>query len=294
MNMRILVYLPVFNDESRIERAVKSVIKQTYLNWELVISDNDSTDNTLERIKPFLKDKRINCIRLETHVTPDIHFNNVNNFLSKGDNYDLVCFLASDDYWGDEHYLKNMVNVLIDNDKSKLVVPIFISIPHKDPNIAKVVTIRMPHGFYFLRIMKLFKDWSTVNLIYGLYDSSFFAEILNDKFSKLDQRNYFSDWWWAYLVLKKTSPDLCIDAEYFKDTLRLDPANKISRIDNFKMTLRFIRNFFVGKHSSLNAGNSQDYFVIYIFALCKTIKDILEAILRTFKRTLRITTRYIN
>jgi teichuronic acid biosynthesis glycosyltransferase TuaG len=55
MNMRILVYLPVFNDESRIERAVKSVIKQIYLNWELVISDNDSTDNTLERIKPFQK-----------------------------------------------------------------------------------------------------------------------------------------------------------------------------------------------------------------------------------------------
>jgi hypothetical protein len=149
-----------------------------------------------------------------------------------------------------------MVNVLIENEKSKLVVPIFISIPHKYPNIAKVVTIRMPHGFYFLRIMKLFKDWSTVNLIYGLYDSSFFAEILNDNFSKLDQRNYFSDWWWAYLVLKKTSPDLCIDAEYFKDALRLDPANRISRIDNFKMTLRFIRNFFVGKRSSLNAGNS--------------------------------------
>ena len=51
-----------FNNGQYIEIAIDSVISQTYPLWELVIVDDNSTDDSIEKIKPFLKDKRIKII----------------------------------------------------------------------------------------------------------------------------------------------------------------------------------------------------------------------------------------
>lgn len=48
-----------YNHANFVEEAIKSVISQTYPYWELIIVDDASTDNSVEKIKPFLKDPRI-------------------------------------------------------------------------------------------------------------------------------------------------------------------------------------------------------------------------------------------
>ncbi len=48
-----------YNNAEYIKEAINSVLNQTYSNWELIIIDDASTDNSLEIIKPYLKDKRI-------------------------------------------------------------------------------------------------------------------------------------------------------------------------------------------------------------------------------------------
>ncbi len=55
----ISIGLPTFNRDWCIERAIKSVQEQTYINWELLIIDDGSTDNTKNILKPYLEDKRI-------------------------------------------------------------------------------------------------------------------------------------------------------------------------------------------------------------------------------------------
>lgn len=56
------VLMANYNNGKYIKEAINSVLNQTYPNWELVIVDDGSTDNSLEMIKPFLQDKRIKLI----------------------------------------------------------------------------------------------------------------------------------------------------------------------------------------------------------------------------------------
>ncbi len=51
----ISVILTVYNRETLITRSINSVLNQSYKNFELVIIDDGSTDNTLIKIIPFLK-----------------------------------------------------------------------------------------------------------------------------------------------------------------------------------------------------------------------------------------------
>ena len=52
-----------YNNARYIKQAIESVLKQSSKNWELIIVDDDSTDNSLEIIRHYLKDKRIKLIK---------------------------------------------------------------------------------------------------------------------------------------------------------------------------------------------------------------------------------------
>ena len=58
ISFKVSVIMNVHNGEEFISQAIQSVINQTYQNWELLIWDNLSTDNTFEVISSF-KDKRM-------------------------------------------------------------------------------------------------------------------------------------------------------------------------------------------------------------------------------------------
>jgi glycosyltransferase involved in cell wall biosynthesis len=53
LDKKISVIIPTYNSSRYIQKAIKSVIRQTYLNWEIIIIDGGSSDNTLNLIKRF-------------------------------------------------------------------------------------------------------------------------------------------------------------------------------------------------------------------------------------------------
>ncbi|MBI9043084.1 MAG: glycosyltransferase [Anaerolineaceae bacterium] len=61
-NYLISVIMPVYNGEQFLGEAVESILRQTYQNFEFIIIDDCSSDNSLEIINGF-KDKRITLIR---------------------------------------------------------------------------------------------------------------------------------------------------------------------------------------------------------------------------------------
>lgn len=60
----VSVVLPVYNGEEFLAQSIQSVINQTYTNWELIIVDDCSTDNSSKIAKDFaLKDERIRVVK---------------------------------------------------------------------------------------------------------------------------------------------------------------------------------------------------------------------------------------
>ncbi len=51
--VKISVVVPTFNEEKRIKKCLESIRDQTYKNFELIVSDGDSTDNTRDIAKRF-------------------------------------------------------------------------------------------------------------------------------------------------------------------------------------------------------------------------------------------------
>jgi len=89
---KISVIIPTYNRENSLERAIESVLTQTYHNFELIIIDDGSTDNTSRIIKKYKK-KIPYFYQLHSGVSSA---RNLGLEKSEGT---WVAFLDSDDYW---------------------------------------------------------------------------------------------------------------------------------------------------------------------------------------------------
>ena len=65
VNNLVSIIMPAYNAEKYIKDTIASVIAQTYTNWEMIIVDDSSNDNTNEIIKEYQqKEKKIRLITL--------------------------------------------------------------------------------------------------------------------------------------------------------------------------------------------------------------------------------------
>lgn len=90
----VSIIIPSFNRAYCLGRAIQSVIHQSYQNWELIIVDNHSSDNTDEVVKEFC-DPRIQLIKIHNQGVIAVS-RNTGLKVAKGD---YVAFLDSDDWW---------------------------------------------------------------------------------------------------------------------------------------------------------------------------------------------------
>lgn len=65
--MLVSVCIPVYNMESTIERCIRSALNQTYIDYEVIVTDNQSTDRTFELASAF-RDERLRVIRNERNL----------------------------------------------------------------------------------------------------------------------------------------------------------------------------------------------------------------------------------
>ncbi len=92
----VSIISPTYNSEEFISETINSIINQTYQNWELLITDDCSNDNTVQVInKHILKDQRIKLFQLKENSGVGVARNNsIKN--AKGR---YIAFCDSDDLW---------------------------------------------------------------------------------------------------------------------------------------------------------------------------------------------------
>lgn len=95
MSELVSIIMPSYNTGKFIEETIESVLSQTYTDWELIIVDDCSTDNTDEVVAQYLSDTRIRYIKNEKNSGAAVSRNRALKE-AKGK---WIAFLDSDDLW---------------------------------------------------------------------------------------------------------------------------------------------------------------------------------------------------
>jgi glycosyltransferase involved in cell wall biosynthesis len=93
--MKVAIITPTYNRAHTIVRSVESVLAQTYPDWELIIRDDGSKDNTAEVLAPYLADTRIRYLPRAENKGVNTTRNEAMDAIS--DDVAVVTFLDSDD-----------------------------------------------------------------------------------------------------------------------------------------------------------------------------------------------------
>lgn len=140
----VSIITPMYNSEKYISEMIKSVISQTYINWELIIVDDCSKDNSVNIVNRFVKnDKRIRLLRQEKNKGPSCARNRAINE-SKGR---FIAFLDSDDIWINTK-LEKQIEYMKNNDVAITCTSYKIAsednnIIYRDFIVPKIITYKM-------------------------------------------------------------------------------------------------------------------------------------------------------
>ena len=105
---KVSIIMPVYKSVCTIEKAVKSVVGQSYNNWELIIINDRCPENSCDSILHIIKNSD-RIIKID---------NDENLGVSKSRNRgidiatgDIIAFLDSDDYWVDDKLEKQIIKI---------------------------------------------------------------------------------------------------------------------------------------------------------------------------------------
>lgn len=121
MNQCVSVIIPTYQGEKYINRAIDSVLNQTYQNTQIIVVDDGSTDNTKSALEQYKANEKIQYVFKENGGLSDAR--NVGLRHARGM---YVYFLDSDD-WIEERYLEKMVGVAVNQNADIVLSSIIIT-----------------------------------------------------------------------------------------------------------------------------------------------------------------------
>ena len=105
MNKKVSIITPLFNAERYVSETIKSVLNQSYQNWEMIFVDDCSSDQSVSIVEKYKeKDERIRLLKNKTNMGSG-HSRNRAIDAASGD---IIAFLDSDDIWHPEKLSKHL------------------------------------------------------------------------------------------------------------------------------------------------------------------------------------------
>lgn len=111
MQMKISMIMPIYNAEKRLEKSLDSILKQTYPNFELILINDGSTDQSLELCQNYIQTHDSIVLKSIENSGPGAA-RNIGLSYATGD---YLSFVDADDFL-EENFLEKMVEVITAND----------------------------------------------------------------------------------------------------------------------------------------------------------------------------------
>ena len=131
----VSIIMPTYNCGSFIKETIESVLNQTYKNWELIIVDDCSKDNTEEVVKK-IKDKRIKYYKLKQNSGAAVART---ESMKKAKGY-YMAFLDSDDLWYPDKLEKQIM--FMEENNYDFTCTAYEQIDEKDNLLNKIIKVK--------------------------------------------------------------------------------------------------------------------------------------------------------
>ena len=95
----VSIIIPCYNYEKYIEKCIQSALDQTYEIIEVIVVDNGSTDDSLEKINTFSHDKRVKIIKLDKNIFPGSQTESAIGIAIKKSSGEYISILYADDWY---------------------------------------------------------------------------------------------------------------------------------------------------------------------------------------------------
>ena len=180
----VSIITPTYNSAKYISATIQSVQKQSYQNWEMIVVDDGSSDNTISIIKEIQKeDSRIQLIIQEKNVGPAIT-RNKGIELAQGK---YLTFLDADDIWFSD-FIQNSIDTIV-----KFQVPfVFSSYRRADEALNFIYSdFIVPQKVTYTDILKT----NSISCLTAFLD----VEVLGKKFMPIIHKRQDMGLWLQYL-----------------------------------------------------------------------------------------------
>lgn len=185
----ISIIIPIFNCDKYLNRLINSILNQSYQNYELILLNDGSTDNSSSILEKF-KDKRIKLINKENTGVSDTR--NQGLSLATGD---LICFLDSDDYIS-PNYLETIIEYFTKNPEIELLNFAFYS-ETENSKLKRISSDKISFKEkYYKNKADLKKDFIALwdnTMLYNIWNKVYLKRIINENKIKFIGHNWGED-----------------------------------------------------------------------------------------------------
>lgn len=145
MRIRFSIIVPLYNKAIYVRKALDSVASQTYKDWELIIVDDGSTDNSLTMVQEYIESERMSELVKERIIILSQKNSGVAAARNRGvaaSHGECVCFLDADDWW-EQTFLEEMDRLIAEYPDAGLYASNYIYYKPGKTHVA----LSLPRGY---------------------------------------------------------------------------------------------------------------------------------------------------
>jgi glycosyltransferase involved in cell wall biosynthesis len=160
----VSIITPLYNGVKYIAETIESVVSQTYTNWEMIIIDDGSTDNSVSVVEKYLCDSRIRLLQQKNMGSAAARNNGIRQAQGQ-----YIALLDSDDLW-ECNFLESQIKFIKER-KATLVYSSYKRINERSEEILRPLIARSSVTYNQMLITNF------IGCLTGLYDITNYGKI---------------------------------------------------------------------------------------------------------------------